>query len=273
MLEAHNLEFSYTNPVLKGVSFDVEPGELFALLGPNGSGKSTLIKIIVGILKAERGTVSIDGQDTDSFSRRDLAKLVGYVAQESAVRFPLTAMELVLQGRFAQGRLIGFESDRDISEAEWAMKVTETFDYAGRLVNELSGGERQRVMLARALAVRPKVLVLDEPVANLDVAHQVKMLELIKRLSIDQGMIAVVVTHELNLAAEFASKVLLLRHGKVIACGAPKEVMTEASLREVFETKLIVDDSPISGAPRVTLAVGGKREPEGGRQSAESRSQ
>ena len=107
MLEAHNLEFSYTKPVLKGVSFSVGEGELFALLGPNGSGKSTLIKIIVGILEAVRGTVSIDGRDLTSISRRDLAKLVGYVAQESAVRFPLTAMELVLQGRFAQGRLIG----------------------------------------------------------------------------------------------------------------------------------------------------------------------
>jgi iron complex transport system ATP-binding protein len=256
MLEANNLEFSYSKPVLKGVSFAVGQGELFALLGPNGSGKSTLIKIIVGILRAERGAVSIDGRDLTSIPRRELAKLIGYVAQESAMRFPLTAMELVLQGRFAQGRLIGFESDRDISEAEWAMGVTETSAYAARPVTELSGGERQRVMLARAIAVRPKILVLDEPVANLDVAHQVKMLELIKRLSVEQEMIAVVVTHELNLAAEFASKVLLLRQGEVIKCGPPKEVMTEEVLRGVFETGLIVDDSPISGAPRVTLIAG-----------------
>ena len=255
-IEAQNLEFSYNRPVLKGVSFAAGQGELFALLGPNGSGKSTLIKIIVGILQPERGRVSIDGRDLSSISRRDLAKLVGYVAQESAMRFPLTAMELVLQGRFAQGRLIGFESDRDISEAEWAMSVTETTEYAARPVTELSGGERQRVMLARAIAVRPKVLVLDEPVANLDVAHQVKMLQLIKRLSVEEEMMAVVVTHELNLAAEFANKVLLLRQGEVIECGPPKEVMTEAALRGVFETDLLVDNSPISGAPRVTLIAG-----------------
>ena len=256
MLETHNLEFSYSKPVLKGVSFAASQGELFALLGPNGSGKSTLIKIIVGILRAERGTVSIDGRELASIPRRELAKLVGYVAQESAVRFPLTAMEMVLQGRFAQGRLIGFESERDISEAEWAMQVTETSEYAARPVTELSGGERQRVMLARAIAVRPKILVLDEPVANLDVAHQVKMLELIKRLSVEEKMIAVVVTHELNLAAEFANKVLFLRRGEVIECGPPKTVMTEEVLRGVFETNLIVDDSPISGAPRVTLIAG-----------------
>lgn len=256
MLEAQNLKFSYSKPVLKGVSFSVGQGELFALLGPNGSGKSTLIKIIVGILRAERGSVSIDGRDLTSISRRDLAKLVGYVAQESAMSFPLTAMELVLQGRFAQGRLIGFESERDLSEAEWAMNVTETLEYAARPVTELSGGERQRVMLARAIAVRPKVLVLDEPVANLDVAHQVKMLELIKRLSVEEEITAVVVTHELNLAAEFANKVLLLRQGEVIKCGSPREVMTEKVLRGVFDTHLLVDDNPNSGAPRITLITG-----------------
>jgi len=253
MLEAQNLKFSYSKAVLKGVSFSVGQGELFALLGPNGSGKSTLIKIIVGILQAELGTVSICGRDLRSIPRRDLAKLVGYVAQESAMRFPLTAMELVLQGRFAQGRLIGFESERDINEAERAMRITETLEYAARPVTELSGGERQRVMLARAIAVRPKVLVLDEPVANLDVAHQVKMLELIKRLSVEKEITAVVVTHELNLAAEFANKVLLLSRGEVIKCGPPKEVMTEEALRSVFETDLMVDDNPSSGAPRITL--------------------
>ena len=256
MLEAQNLKFSYSSPVLSSVSFSVGQGELFALLGPNGSGKSTLIKIIVGILQAELGTVSICGRDLRSIPRRDLAKLVGYVAQESAMRFPLTAMELVLQGRFAQGRLIGFESERDINEAEWAMRITETLEYAARPVTELSGGERQRVMLARAIAVRPKVLVLDEPVANLDVAHQVKMLELIKRLSIEEEITAVVVTHELNLAAEFANKVLLLSRGEVIKCGPPKEVMTEEALRSVFETDLMVDDNPSSGAPRITLIAG-----------------
>jgi iron complex transport system ATP-binding protein len=253
MLEARKISFRYAKPVLKDISFDVGAGDLFAVLGPNGSGKSTLIKVIVGMLKPESGTVSIDGRDPASMSRRDIARIVGYVAQESIVRFPLTTMELVLQGRFAQGRLIGFESERDISEAEWAMHVTETHEYATRPVTELSGGERQRVMLARALAVRPKFLVLDEPVANLDIAHQVKMMDLIKRLTIEERMTAMVVTHELNLAAEFATSALLLKNGRAIACGSPREVMTGSALQHVFDTDLIVDDSPASGAPRVTL--------------------
>ncbi len=253
MLEIHDIRFSYGKPVLKGVSFAVSSGELLAVLGPNGSGKSTLIKIIVGMLKPESGAVLIDGRDLISMSRRDAARIIGYVAQESAVRFPFTAMELVLQGRFAQGSLIGFESDRDVGEAEWAMRVTETTEFAASPVTELSGGERQRVMLARALAVRPRLLVLDEPVANLDISHQVKMLDLVRRLTIEHEMSAVVVTHELNLAADFATGALLLKAGELVAVGNPQEVLTESLLRSVFETDLLVDKNPASGSPRVTL--------------------
>lgn len=256
MLEVTDIRFSYSKPVLKGVSFKVGSGELFAVLGPNGSGKSTLIKIIVGMLKPESGAVSIDGRNPASMPRRDAARLIGYVAQETAVRFPLTALELVLQGRFAQGGLIGFESERDLSEAQWAMRVTETTEFAASLVTELSGGERQRVMLARALAVRPRLLVLDEPVANLDVSHQVKMLNLVRRLTGETEMSAIVVTHELNLAADFASSALLLKAGEMIAAGKPSEIMTEPLLKKVFETELLVDENPASGSPRVTLIRG-----------------
>jgi iron complex transport system ATP-binding protein len=255
MLEVNDIRFSYESPVLNGLSFNVGDGELLAVLGPNGSGKSTLIKIIVGILFPESGSVSIAGRNLASISRRESAQLVGYVAQDSSLRFPLTAFELVLQGRFAQGRLIGFESERDVREAEWAMDVTETSEFAGRSLDQLSGGERQRVMLARALAVRPKLLVLDEPVANLDISHQVKMLDLVRRLTIETGLAAIVVTHEVNLAADFASSTLLLKSGEMIAFGAPTEVMTESLLRDVFETDLMVDVNPASRAPRVTLVT------------------
>jgi iron complex transport system ATP-binding protein len=253
MLQVRDIRFSYAEPVLNGLSFEVGAGRMLAVLGPNGSGKSTLLKTIVGILSPSSGSVLIDGRDLTKASRREAARLIGYVAQESAVRFPLTALEFVLQGRFAQGRVIGFESEEDEREAHRAMELTETKSFASRVVSELSGGERQRVMLARALASRPRLLVLDEPVANLDISHQVKVLDLVSRLVADEQMSAVVVTHELNLAAEFATEVLLLKSGDVVAFGEPGEVLSEASLRAVFDTDLIVDVNPMSNAPRVTL--------------------
>jgi iron complex transport system ATP-binding protein len=260
MIEVRNIKFSYEKPVLNEVSFDVGDGELLAVLGPNGSGKSTLVKTIVGVLTPESGSVTINGRNLAKMSRRESGRLVGYVAQDSAARFPLTAMELVLQGRFAQGRLIGFESERDVREAEWAMEVTETREFAARPLDELSGGERQRVMLARALAVRPAVLVLDEPVANLDIAHQVKMLDLMRRLTEETKMSAIVVTHEVNLASEFATSALLLKSGDVIAFGSPSDVITEPLLHRVFESNLMVDANPVSGAPRVTLITRNSRD-------------
>ena len=253
MLRVKDVSFSYKKPVLKGLSFEAGRGELLSVLGPNGSGKSSLLKIIVGILKPGSGSVLLDGKDLAAMPRREAAKLIGYVAQESSVRFPLTAMEFILQGRFAQGRLVGFESEEDLREAAWAMEVTGTVEFAARPLGELSGGERQRVMLARALASRPRLLVLDEPVANLDIAHQVKMLGLVKRLTVGANLSAIVVTHELNLAAEFATRVLMLKGGEALAFDSPREALTEERLKALFDADLLVDVNPSSGAPRVTV--------------------
>jgi iron complex transport system ATP-binding protein len=253
MLEVRDIRQSYSWPVLKGVSFNASAGEVLAILGPNGSGKSTLIKTVVGLLSPERGRVSLDGRDVHRMPRREAARIIGYVAQESSVRFPLTALEYVLQGRFAQGRLLGFESDDDLAESRRAMELTDTLPFAARLVGELSGGERQRVTLARALASSPRLLVLDEPVANLDISHQVKTLELIRGLVEAGTMSAIVVTHDLNLAAEFATRVLMLKGGEVLACGRPCETMTASLLSDLFGAGLLVDLNPLTGSPRVTL--------------------
>lgn len=260
MLEVRDIRFGYAEPVLKGISFGVSNKELLVVLGPNGSGKSTLLKIIVRVLDPESGSVMLDGRDITTMPRRQTARLIGYVAQESTHRFPLTAMEYVLQGRFAQGRLIGFESDEDVREASRAMEMTETAEFATRYVGELSGGERQRVMLARALASRPRLLVLDEPVANLDISHQVKMLDLVKELTHSADISAIVVTHELNLAAEFAARSMLMRSGEVLAIGEPRQVLTEERLRALYGTDLLVDQNPVSGAPRITICKSGIRD-------------
>ena len=259
MLEVREIRFGYAEPVLRGVSFDVSNKEMLVVLGPNGSGKSTLLKIIVRVLQPESGRVMLDGRDLSEMPRRQTARLIGYVAQDATTRFPLTVMEYVLQGRFAQGRLIGFESEEDLREATRAMEMTETAEFSSRFVGELSGGERQRVMLARALASRPRLLVLDEPVANLDISHQVKMLDLVKQLTQAADISAIVVTHELNLAAEFASRIMLMKSGELLALGQPREVLTENRLRALYGTELLVDENPVSGAPRITICK--SREP------------
>jgi iron complex transport system ATP-binding protein len=253
MITVKELGFAYKTTVLEGVSFAVGVGELLAILGANGAGKSTLLKLITGLLRPKTGEVLIDGESLRMLPRRRMARLIGYVAQEASIRFPLTALEFVLQGRFAQGSILGFESDEDVREAEGAMRLTATENFKGCLVNELSGGERQRVMLARALSSRPRLLVLDEPVANLDIAHQVKMFELVKSLCRERGITAVVVTHELNLAAEFSDRVVLLKNGAAVASGKPQAVLTEENLYRIFDAKLSVDVNPLSGAPRITI--------------------
>ncbi len=253
LLEIQRISFNYTAAVLKEISFNVEGGELLAILGANGAGKSTLLKSIIGLLQPTSGEVRLAGKNLKSMPRKQVARLIGYVPQETSLKFPFTVMEFVLQGRFAQGNFIGFESDEDLAEAERALSLTQTAYLSARLMNELSGGERQRVMLARALAAHPRLLVLDEPVANLDIAHQVKLFELMQRLTSEERLAAIVVTHELNLAAEFATRAMLLQAGEILAYGKPAEVMTEENLGELFGANLLVDTNPLSGLPRITI--------------------
>lgn len=260
MIRAEEVHFRYGRHgawVLQGVSLNVEPGALTAIVGPNGSGKSTLVRLLDGLLAPERGRVLLDGHPVQSLSRRAVARAIGYVAQTIDIHFPLTALEYVLQGRFAHGQVLGFETEEDIAAAGEAMALTETSELAGRHLSELSGGERQRCMLARALAQRPRALLLDEPTANLDISHQVRVLDLVRRFTRSRGLAAVVVTHEINLAAEFADRVLLLHRGEAVALGPPREVLTRERVEQLFGTPVLVDQNPLSGAPRVTLIAPG----------------
>ena len=256
MLSLRNVQFGYRNrQVLSGVSLEVHPGEVVALLGPNGTGKSTLLGVAYGALQPLTGDVMLDGRSVGDFSRRELAHHIAVVAQSAELRFPLTALEYVLTGRFAHASAIGFDAPGDVELALSALADTDAAQFASRHFNELSSGERQRVVLARALAQQAKLLLLDEPTANADIAHQVSLLHLIRALTRQRKLGALVVTHEINLAAEFADRVALLKNGKLLACGPPLEVMTSQLLGELFETSLLVDAHPISGNPRVTWTV------------------
>ena len=176
------------------------------------------------------------------------------MAQEAELRFPITVIEFVLGGRFAWAASAswGWETERDIDVANTVLHETELFELSGRLMNELSGGERQRAVLARALATEAVVLLLDEPTANLDLSHQSTLLALVRGRCDNYGASALVVTHDINLAAQFADNVLLMKDGHTISSGRPDEVLTPGLLRDVFEVKVLVDAHPITGVPRVT---------------------
>jgi iron complex transport system ATP-binding protein len=252
LLELRDVHFSYDQPVLSGVTLDVRRGEIVALLGPNGAGKSTLLNLAHGLLQPQHGVVWLNGQSLARWSRREIARQLALVTQQSEVRFPLTALEFTLAGRFAHARGFGFEVERDLAVAWEALQATDAARFAERLFNELSSGEQQRVVLARALAQEPRLLLLDEPTANADLAHQISLLELVQRLTRERELGVLLVTHEINLAAEFADRIALLKDGCLLASGAPAEVLTEKLLSETFATPLLVDAHPLSGRPRIS---------------------
>jgi iron complex transport system ATP-binding protein len=173
------------------------------------------------------------------------------VAEQGAIRFPMTALEYVLTGRFAYTTALGFDSPRDVEIAMQSLSAADAAQFAHRRFNQLSSGERQRVALARSLAQQPRLLLLDEPTANADIAHQLSLLDLVRELTREQGYGALIVTHEINLAAEFADRMALIKDGRLVACGATPEVMTSETLSELFETPLLVDRHPLSGFPVV----------------------
>ena len=238
--------------VLRDVSFSAADGEILAVIGPNGAGKTTLIKALNGAVPTAAGTVTVDGVQLALLQRRDVARRIAVVAQENETKFPITVRDFVLSGRFANGSAFGWESVEDVAAAETAMTECELDGFENRMMNELSGGERQRVVLARALATGARHLLLDEPTANLDLAHQASLFRLVRDKCRGAGYAAVVITHDINLAAEFADKILMLDRGIIRALGRPEEVLRAERLRAVFGVDMLLDENPASGKVRAT---------------------
>ena len=255
MLEARDLTVSYNDRVaVSNVTLTLDAGEITALIGPNGAGKSTLLRTLNGQVRRTSGSVLLDGQPIERYTRRTLGRRIAVVAQEAELRFPVTVLEFVLGGRFAWASNSGWgwETERDLRVAADVLNETDLTNLSGRLMNELSGGERQRAVLARALATEASFLLLDEPTANLDLSHQSTLLALVRTRCDQRQATSLVVTHDLNLAAQFADRILLMKNGKALRSGKPEEVLTPELLREVFDVEVLVDAHPISGGPRVT---------------------
>jgi len=253
MLTVENISVHYgERKVLKNVSLELKRSEIVALLGPNGAGKTTLLRALNGSVPFASGEIKIGETALSKLSRREVAKQIAVVAQENETKFPVTVLDFVLAGRFATGSAFGWETESDIAAARRALSQCDLAEFADRLMNELSGGERQRVVLARAIATDAKIFLLDEPTANLDLAHQALMFRLIRERCKNENCSAVVITHDLNLAAEFADEVLILKGGTVFALGKPAEVLNQHNIDEVYNVQVLLDQNPASGKVRVT---------------------
>ncbi len=246
---------------LGATSFQAAESELVTILGPNASGKSTLLRLISGAIAPLSGRVELDGEETSALEPRLRAQRIAVVHQESSILYPARAGEFVLQGRYPYGRALRFATKEDVEIARRALAQVGADHLAKRTLDELSGGEKQRVILARALAQMPRLVLLDEPTLHLDIGAQVELLERLRQLAGENHYAVVVVTHELALAAEFADRVVLLHHGKCLRVGTPAAVFQPELLEQVFQAPLDVETGP-AGRPRVNLRPRRKSEPE-----------
>jgi iron complex transport system ATP-binding protein len=261
ILEARSVTVRYGRAgeaALRDVSCTAAPARLVAVAGPNGSGKTTLVRALSGLVSPAAGEVLVEGKPIRQWPRGELARVLAVVPQREEIAFPLEVGETVMLGRYARLGPLAPPSRADRDAVAAALERCDIGGLAGRTIDSLSGGEWQRVRLARALAQEPRVLVLDEPTASLDVRHEMELLELVRTL-VDGGMAGLVVTHELNLAARFADRIVLLDRGRVAADGPPADVLTRDTLSRVFQWPVAVT-TWCDGSPQVVPLRAGEEQ-------------
>jgi iron complex transport system ATP-binding protein len=252
MLEIVNLTAGYDSGfAVHGVNMRVETGEVLGIIGPNGAGKTTLLRALTRVLSPRAGSILLEGRDIRHLSLKFLARQIAVVSQ-SVPSGDMGVWGFVLLGRLPHyGSFQFLETARDREIVEWAMKLTGAWPFRDRAMAELSGGERQLVLIARALAQEPRLLILDEPIAHLDIGHQVGVLDLLRRLNRDMGLTIVMVLHDLNLAAEYCHVLALVYNGRLHRIGSPAEVIDYHAIEEVYKTVVVVRENPLSSKPYV----------------------
>lgn len=254
ILTLKNVGFRYGDLwALKGIDVRIRAGEILGILGPNGSGKSTLLKIMDGMLRPQEGEILLNGRSLAGLKRSAIAREIAMVSQETFFRFSFSTLEVVLMGRFPHLRRLQFEGERDLRVAYSALRATHALELAERSIHELSGGEKQRVLIARALAQEPNVILLDEPTSFLDLKFKREVFQLISSLSRDKRLGVVVVSHDIDLAAQYCHRLMMLKNGSIYDTGEPDRVITAAGIEAVYDCPVLVDKNPATGRPRVSL--------------------
>ena len=254
MLQIESLTAGYGDKmVLHDVSLRVNAGEVAAIIGPNGCGKSTMLRCAAGLLRPRSGTSQLAGDDVFQLDLRERARRMALLPQQFEGGAELTVEEMTLLGRTPHLPPYGAASKRDHEIVDNALKAVGAQEFRGRRVGQLSGGERQRVLLALALAQEPRVLLLDEPISNLDIRFQCEILDLVRKLARRENLAVVAVLHQINLAAAISDSMLLLDAGRVFAHGAPQTVMTQENLEAVYRAPLRVSQHPVSGRPQAQM--------------------
>jgi iron complex transport system ATP-binding protein len=240
--------------LLKDVTFTVSRGQMVGVIGPNGSGKTTLLRAITKVIVPPKGTVYLDGMDVSRLGAKELARKLAVVSRPHEEDVKITIEEYVFLGRTPHRQGLGLlENNSDLQIVHEAMALTDVLALRERFMTDLSSGERQLASIARAIAQEPILLLLDEPTSHLDIAHQIRVLDLIKRLNRERGLTVVIVLHDLNLAAQYCDRLLLLDNGRVRKEGTPEEVLTYDIIESVYKTVVVVRKNPISSKPYVIL--------------------
>jgi iron complex transport system ATP-binding protein len=241
-LEVKNLKFGYGDHlVIKDTSFHIERGKFVSIIGPNGSGKSTLLKTLNSIYKPSSGRVLLEGRDISSYKKREIARKIALVPQDTNIDYEFTVEDIVMMGRHPYKKRFEKENDEDYRILEEALEMTNTLELKDRLITEVSGGERQRVIIAKALAQKPSIIMLDEPTSNLDINHQIEILNLLKLFNEKRGTTVVLVIHDINLAARYSHELILLNQGKILANGSPEEVITAENLESSYHMDVAIE--------------------------------
>jgi iron complex transport system ATP-binding protein len=245
--------------VLQDIDLSIGEGELVGLIGPNGSGKTTLLKLASGVLHPTKGEIRLDGLNLRHLKRKAVAQMVAMVPQQFHMPFAFGVEDVVMLGRTPFLRMLSEGSKEELEIVNQVMEEAGIKPLAQRFFNELSGGERQKVVLAMALAQQPKLLLLDEPTAHLDISHQVEILELAKSLNEEQGITVISAIHDLNLASLYFQRLVLLKEGRIVADGTPTQVLTTESIREVFSALVQVEQHPQANVPHIVILPTGNR--------------